>query len=82
MVRLYRTFSKFIVTGETRRAGCLCNSSGWFKHSEPHRTYTNHSITEIARCVEVSHRSSVWFDCTEPSLCTVYLMERKEVRET
>ena len=38
--------------------------------SEPHRTYTNHIITEIARCVEVYHRSSGWFDCTEPFLCT------------
>ena len=25
---------------------------------------------EIARCVEVYHMSSGWFDCTEPSLCT------------
>ena len=48
----------------------LRTSSGWFKHSEPHRTYTNHFITELARCVEVYHRSSGWFDCTEPSLCT------------
>ena len=43
-------------------------SSGWFKHIEPHRTYTNHNITEIARCGEVCHMSSKWFDCTEPSL--------------
>ena len=33
-------------------------------------SYTNHFITELARCVEVYHRSSGWFDCTEPSLCT------------
>ena len=26
-------------------------SSGWFKHSEPQRTYTNHTSTELARCV-------------------------------
>ena len=51
-------------------AGWLCTCSGWFKHIEPQRTYTNHSITEKARCVEVYHRSSGWFDCTEPSLCT------------
>ena len=61
MVRLYQTFSMYIVTGETRSAGCLCNSSGWFKHIEPHRTYSNHNITELARCGEVCHRSSGWF---------------------
>ena len=70
VVRLYRTFSLYLVTGETRSAGCLCNSSGWFKHSEPHRTYSNHNITELARCGEVCHMSSGWFDCTEPSLAT------------
>ena len=70
VVRLYRTFSIYIVTGETRSAGCLCTSSGWFKHIEPHRTFSNHIITEIARCVEFCHMSSGWFDCTEPSLST------------
>ena len=70
VVRLYRTFSIYIVTGETRHAGCLCTSSGWFKHIEPHRTFSNHIITEIARCVEFCHMSSGWFDCTEPSLST------------
>ena len=70
VVRLYRTFSMYLVTGETRSAGCFCKSSGWFKHSEPHRTYANHNITEIARCGEVCHRSSGWFDCTERSLAT------------
>ena len=38
VVRLYRTFSIYIVTGETRSAGYLCTSSGWFKHIEPSRT--------------------------------------------
>ena len=41
VVRPYRTFSMYIVTGETRSAGCLCTSSGWFKHIEPHRTSSN-----------------------------------------
>ena len=27
-------------------------SSGWFKHIEPLRTYSNHNSTEIARCGE------------------------------
>ena len=68
VVRLYRTFSIYIVTGETRCAGCLCTCSGWFKHIEPPRTFSNHIITKIARCVEFCHMSSGWFDCTEPSL--------------
>ena len=41
-------------TGETRCAGCLCTSSGWFKHNEPPRTFSNHLITELARCGEKS----------------------------
>ena len=52
-------------------AGCLCTSSGWFKHIEPRRTFPNHIITEIARCVEFCHMSSGWFDYTEPSLSGV-----------
>ena len=70
VVRLYRTFSIYIITGETRYEGCLCTSSGWFKHIEPRRTFSNHIITEIARCVEFCHMSSGWFDRTEPSLST------------
>ena len=66
MVRLYRTFSIHIVTGESRCEGCLCTSSGWFKHIEPRRTFSNYIITEIARCLEFCHMSSGWFDCTEP----------------
>ena len=92
MVRPYRTFSVYIVTGERRSAGAyalvrggsstsnhiiteiamfveFCHmSSGWFKHTEPHRTFSNHIITEIAKCVEFCHMSSGWLDCTEPSL--------------
>ena len=70
VVRLYRTFSIYIVAGETRFAGCLCTCSGWFKHIEPHRTFSNHIITEIGKCVEFGHMSSGWFDHTEPSLST------------
>ena len=70
VVRLHRTFSIYIVTGETRCEGCLCTCSGWFKNIEPPRTFSNHIITEIARCVEFCHMSSGWFDCTEPSLST------------
>ena len=49
---------------------CLCTSLGWFKHIELHRMYSNRNTTDIARCEEVCHMSSVWFDCTEPSLST------------
>ena len=70
MVRLNRTFSIYIVVGETRCAGCLCTSSGWFKHIEPPGTFPNHIIIEIARFVEFCHMSSGWFDRTEPSLST------------
>ena len=70
MVRLYRTFSIYIVTEIARCAGCLWTCSGWFKHIEPHLTFSNHIITEIARCLEFCHMSSGWFYCTEPSLST------------
>ena len=70
VVRLHRTFAIYIVTGETRRAGCLCTRLGWFKHIEPPRTFSNHIMTELARCLEFCHMSSGWFDRTEPSLST------------
>ena len=63
VVRLYRTFS-----GETMSAGCLCTSSGWFKRIEPPRTFSNHIIAEIVRCVEFIHMSSGWFDCAEQGM--------------
>ena len=65
VVQPYRNFSMSIVKLHHHRG----TSSGWFKHIKPHQTYTTHIITEIARCVEVYHMSSGWFDCTEPSLC-------------
>ena len=49
VVRLYRTFSNYSSAGETRCAGCLCTSSGWFKHSKPHRTYTNHRHHRVSK---------------------------------
>ena len=80
VVRLYRTFSNCIFTGETRCAGCLCTtSSGWFKHIEPPRTFSNHIIAEIARCIEFFRMSSGLFDCTEPSL-TSSLQEKQGVQ--
>ena len=50
--RVYRTFSTYIYTGETRFAGCLCT---WFKRIEPPRTSSNHIMTEIAGRVEFIH---------------------------
>ena len=47
VVRLYRTFTIYIVTEIARCEGCLCTCSGWFKHIEPRRTFPNHIITEI-----------------------------------
>ena len=67
VVRLCRTL---LFTGESRCAGCLCTSSGWFKYSKPPRTFSNHIIAEITRCVEFFHMSSEWFDSTEPFLTT------------
>ena len=46
VVRLYRTFSIYILAG----------MAGWFKHIEPHRTYTNHTITEIVQELYFCHR--------------------------
>ena len=71
VVRLYRTFSIYIVTEIARCAGCLCTCSGWFKHIESHRIFWNHTISEIARCLEFCHMSSGWFYHTEPSLSGV-----------
>ena len=71
VVRLYRTFSIYIVTEIARCAGCLCTCSGWFKPIEPHRIFWNHTITEIERCLEFCHMSSGWFYHTEPSLSGV-----------
>ena len=79
VVQMYRTFSIHIIEEETRCAGCLCTSLGWFKHIEPHRIYSNHNTTEIARCREVCHISSMWFDGTEPSLSTL-LQEKQGVQ--
>ena len=65
VVRPYRTFSIYIATGETRSAGCLCSSSGWFKHIEPRRTLSNYIITEVERFVEFCTCSGL-FTCIEP----------------
>ena len=37
---------------------------------QAHRTSSIHNSTELARCGEVCHMRSGWFDCTEPSLST------------
>ena len=50
--------------------GAICTGSGRFKHIEPHRTFSNCILTEIARYIDFFHSSSGWFDCTEPSPTT------------
>ena len=50
--------------------GERCTSSKRFKHIEPHRTFSNYILTELARCIAFFHMSSGWFDCTEPSQTT------------
>ena len=45
--------------------------SGWFKHLEPPRPFSNHILTELARCGAFCRMRSGWFDCTEPSLATL-----------
>ena len=50
--------------------GALCTSWMRFKHIEPHRTFSNYTLTEIARYLDFFHMSSGWFDCTEPSPTT------------
>ena len=46
MVRLDRTFSDYSFTG------AICTSSMRFKHIEPHRTFSNYILTEIARYID------------------------------
>ena len=43
---------------------------GVFKCIEPPRTFLNYIIAVSTRCVEFFHKSSGWFDCTEPFLTT------------
>ena len=50
--------------------GASCTGSGRFKHKEPHQTFSNCILTELARYIEIFYTSSGWFDCTEPSLTT------------
>ena len=50
--------------------GALCTSWMRFKHIEPHRTFSNYILTEIARYIDFFHTSSGWFDWTEHSQTT------------
>ena len=43
------------MTNMSQELGYFCTSSGWFTHSEPHRTYTNHTFTELARCASTAN---------------------------
>ena len=50
--------------------GAICTGSGRLKHIEPHRTFSNYILTEIARYLEFFYMRSGWFDWTEPSPST------------
>ena len=66
VVRLDRIFSDYIFTGDIGVQGVICTSLMRFKHIEPHRTFSNYILTEMARYIDFFHTSSGWFDCTEP----------------
>ena len=75
MVQAHRTYTNHTITEKARCVGCLCTSSGWFKHSEPtgntppqrlQRTYTLLTITELARCVGCFCTRAGWFKHSEP----------------
>ena len=84
VVRLDRTFSDCIFTGDRRSEGAICTSWMRFKHIEPHRTFSNYILkhiephrtfsnyilTEIARYIYFFYTSLGWFDWTEPSPTT------------
>ena len=57
-------------TTPARRATCVAalerGGSRTANLIEPHRTYTNHTITEIARCVGCLCTRSGWFKHSEP----------------
>ena len=57
MVRPYRTFSVYIVTGETRSAGAYALVRGGSSTSNLIESSRN-IITEIARCVGFCHMGS------------------------
>ena len=69
VVRLYRTFSNYIFTQETRCAGCFCTSLSASNLLEPHRS-------DIARCVESWTTPNSW----EIILRTLLLMELSGLR--
>ena len=50
--------------------GAICTSWMRFKHIEPHRTFSNCILTELARYIDFFYTSSGWFDWPEPSLTT------------
>ena len=65
MVQLDRpSLTDYIFTGES---STIRTSSMRFKHIEPHRTFSNDFLTELARSRDSFHKRSEWFDCTEPS---------------
>ena len=46
-----------------RSEGAICTSWMRFKHIEPHRTFSNYILTEIARYIDFFRTSSEWYEC-------------------
>ena len=62
--RRFDVLEAYIFTGVRGARG-----TSWrrFKHSEPQRTFSNDTLTELARYLAFFRKRSGWFDCTEPS---------------
>ena len=52
------------------KPGVQCAYALGLGGSSAPRTFSDHSIAELAWCGEFCHRSLGWFDCTKPSLST------------
>ena len=53
VVRLYRTFSDDLFTGEKRCAGCLSTGSGWFKKAAGREGSVSSNLREsLGGCVQ------------------------------
>ena len=77
MVRLDRTFSNYISSGDTRCAGCYMHKFERFMHFEPHRTFSNYILTELARYIHFFHTSSD--GSTGPNLLKLHLFRGYKV---
>ena len=63
---------------------CICKKEVcvFLESLQAPRTFSNHIITEIARCGEFCHMSSGRFDCTEPPRTSSNLLEPHHHRDS